>query len=263
MAEIQQFGHHCIFRRIRIPDLRGRCPLDNGRHFSSPKSASLGSLDVLPSELFFQILAELDLVSLTTFRYVNRLARGLVDTVPEYSYIFTKQPDILRAVLVSSARAYSCASLCAELQRSRCRSCNDSVVDLYLITGTLVCRSCQIAGYKTYQYSPLTWPHVLLLAQATDTPPSAFGQCPRITGLPVGYVDRVRGGYGPPEPMPPTLYDGEAVIHCIIAHNVGVWDRCVRGLYFRAGDADRRRQVIIPCRQQTSSRIEGGGAGAF
>ncbi len=85
------------------------------------------------------------------FRHTCRLARCVADAAPEYHYIINNYPDVLRAVLVSNARGFSCASLSAELRRSCYWDCNSDDVDVYLITALVVCRSCRLAGYQTWQ----------------------------------------------------------------------------------------------------------------
>ncbi len=98
-------------------------------------------------------------------------------------------PDVLRAVLVSNARGFSCASLSAELRRSRCRDCNGDDVDVYLITGVVVCRS---AGWPATRckYSPLTWRNVLVLAETAGTTLSVLKELSTNHGSP----GRVCGG---------------------------------------------------------------------
>ena len=249
VSEQETPARHCVLQRISLLNLRERCPLDNSRHLVQPESLSLGFFDLLPSEIFFKVLADLDLVSLTTLRRVNRLAMSIVDQAPDYAYIVANYPDVLRAVLVTRAQAYSCGFLCSELKRSRCRACNADEIDIYLITGVAVCRACQLTGYRTYKYSPLTWPHIRLIAETTETSLDALGDCPWIIGLRVRHVQHILGRSRLPESTPPRLYDGEEVVKRIISQSEFAGILSPRDLYFRTAFPNRRRQAIIACRR--------------
>ncbi|KAK0711741.1 hypothetical protein B0H67DRAFT_465844, partial [Lasiosphaeris hirsuta] len=126
---------------LDLATLRARLPLDNDRP-TLPAHQPLGALAVLPNELLCEILANVDIAALTTFRRANRAARAAVDSIPEYATLVKSHPDVLRAVVASSATSYTCRDLHAELQNTKCRKCSAEATHVYLITCHLVCRRC-------------------------------------------------------------------------------------------------------------------------
>lgn len=73
--------------KILDPDaLLEHCPLDYGRHSPVPVT-SLGTRDVLPTELRCQIIGDVDMKSLLTFRAVNQKAVATVDNMTEFKKV--------------------------------------------------------------------------------------------------------------------------------------------------------------------------------
>ncbi|KAI5460314.1 hypothetical protein BGZ63DRAFT_386994 [Mariannaea sp. PMI_226] len=132
-----------------------RCPLDNGRlfHSSTPLRYGVGQLDNLPTELVMQVLVFTDVPSLTRFRRVNRHARELVDSIPQYAAIIRHCPNIIRAIVSLQADAYDCETLYTTLTTSRCSTCERFGDHLYLITCRRVCYFCFT---QRLEYFPLT-----------------------------------------------------------------------------------------------------------
>ncbi|KAK3352899.1 hypothetical protein B0T25DRAFT_543075 [Lasiosphaeria hispida] len=129
------------FLTLNPKRLRACLPLDNDLQ-TLPAQQSLGALSVLPNEILHEILADLDIPTLTALRRVNRRARTTIDGIPSYASLVRSHSDALRAVVASKAVAYTCRELHAELQNTQCRKCGAEATHLYLISCHLVCRSC-------------------------------------------------------------------------------------------------------------------------
>ncbi|PFH58945.1 hypothetical protein XA68_13011 [Ophiocordyceps unilateralis] len=132
-----------------------RCPLDNERRSdaSIPARYAVGQLDQLPAELLTQVLLYIDLPSLTGFRRVNRRARELVDSVPQYAAIIKHCPNIVRAILSIQADAFDCNVLYKTLSTTRCSTCERFGDHLYLIDCRRVCYFCFT---QRLEFFPLT-----------------------------------------------------------------------------------------------------------
>lgn len=119
--------------------------------------ARAGALDVLPLELLHEVLAQLDLRSLTYFRLVSRRASGLVDSLPEYSDIAKHASNALRGILAIGTGPYiNCTTLHGSLCTARCEQCGDFGGYLYLLTCKRVCFLCLS---KTEVFLPLAPSH--------------------------------------------------------------------------------------------------------
>ncbi|KAK4221769.1 hypothetical protein QBC38DRAFT_491454 [Podospora fimiseda] len=150
------YHHPAIEPTISHRDLR-RIPLDNGKHswLSSELIADLGLLGTLPNEIVSQILEQIDLPSLTSFRQVNRIAMKILDSLPAYSFIATRFPAILRATILTKAQSWTLQDLYVQLRHLRgprdkpaCtttikgKSCKHPAVYLWLLTGKCFCNCC-------------------------------------------------------------------------------------------------------------------------
>lgn len=142
------------------PDaLERNCPLDNGQIGKSDSSHrlsrfTLGTIDTLPSEICSAVLLELDLQTLTDFRSVNRRAKIIVDSIPQYKEVVASGPNTLRAVLSTGVAQYlSSRSLYNALCAQACGKCGDFGAFLYLLTCSRVCFLCLI---EDCQFLPMT-----------------------------------------------------------------------------------------------------------
>ena len=122
-------------------DLSRRCPLDNGLHTSEPKHG-LGNLSLLPLEILTDVFLELDVLSMTTFRRVNKGAAQLVESIPHYQMIFRHCPDILRYIISTKAGYFNLRTLHRALCKLQCETCGEFGGYLYLITYSRVCYDC-------------------------------------------------------------------------------------------------------------------------
>ncbi|KAH6982313.1 hypothetical protein BKA56DRAFT_585681 [Ilyonectria sp. MPI-CAGE-AT-0026] len=120
------------------------CPLDNGRHIDAAKPARYfaGQLDDLPLEILTLVMLYLDILSLTTFRRVNRRAMDVVDSIPQYAAIIKHCPDIIRASLSIEADSFSLNRLYATLSMTNCTSCGRFGDHLFLLECLRVCYRC-------------------------------------------------------------------------------------------------------------------------
>ncbi|KAL3256344.1 hypothetical protein ABHI18_007648 [Aspergillus niger] len=64
-----------------------------------PPCYGLGTLEALPIEVIHLTLIQLDMLSLIEFRRVNRRARQVTDSVPQFRHILAQVPASIRASL--------------------------------------------------------------------------------------------------------------------------------------------------------------------
>ncbi|KAL4891353.1 hypothetical protein BDV59DRAFT_182300 [Aspergillus ambiguus] len=120
---------------------------------SNPPRCGLGALERLPLELIHLALIQLDMQSLTVFRRVNKRARLVTNSIPQYRRILVHAPASIRGSLnIESARFFSCQDLYEKLCTAECDSCGDFGGYLYLVTCRRVCFLCFT---ETIDYLPL------------------------------------------------------------------------------------------------------------
>lgn len=125
-----------------LGDIKNLCPLDNRHDFGKP-NCTLGVFEQFPRELFCMIFNLLDLQSVTNLRRVNKQARLLVDSIPEYKTTIECSPTSIQASLsIGSARWFSCRDLYEKLVTAECDICGDFGGYLYLVTCRRVCYRC-------------------------------------------------------------------------------------------------------------------------
>lgn len=119
-----------------------RCCLDDGLDFHG-SYYGLGALGVLPLEIIHMALIRLDIQSLIDFRRVNKRARLVTDSMPQYKHILAHAPASIRGSLnIKTARFFSCQDLYEKLSTAECDSCGDFGGYLYLVTCRRVCFLC-------------------------------------------------------------------------------------------------------------------------
>lgn len=146
MAAIRKTSEStCIFLDIKdntLDDIDNSYRLNNQFEFSTTRYG-LGALDRLPLEIIHLALIRLDIQSLTDFRHVNKRARLITDSIPQYKLILTHAPTSIRGSLnIKSARFFSCLDLYEKLSTAECDSCGDFGGYLYLVTCRRVCFLC-------------------------------------------------------------------------------------------------------------------------
>lgn len=108
-----------------------------------PPISNIGALAVLPLELVWEVVSELDIQTLMEFRRVNRRARELVDSLPEFKAIITHARNALHGILsIDTGRWITCRTLYEKLCRRDCEQCGDIGGYLYLLTCKRVCYPC-------------------------------------------------------------------------------------------------------------------------
>ncbi|PHH63083.1 hypothetical protein CDD81_6328 [Ophiocordyceps australis] len=135
--------------------LKARCPLDNRKRVNqSAARLPVGQLDTLPAELISKVLLQLDVVSLTNLRRVNRRAMDMVDSIPQYAKMLNHCPDIIRAATSMQANAYDCCTLFNTLSTTDCSTCGNFGAYLYLIDCRRVCSLCAVTRAE---FLPIPW----------------------------------------------------------------------------------------------------------
>ncbi|CAI6340509.1 unnamed protein product [Periconia digitata] len=118
-----------------------------------PPKYGLGNLDAMPLELLHSILPQLDILSITRFRRLNRQAREIVDSVPQYKALRTHTLHVLRSILLLGAgQWHTCDTLYKTLCTPWCTDCGDFGDYLYIPSNSRVCLSCFT---KAKKYLPL------------------------------------------------------------------------------------------------------------
>lgn len=118
-------------------------PIDNDLYIS-PKYG-LGKLDRLPLELEHAILAETDLQTLANLRTINRQAKAVVDSLPQYQKILKHSPVSLRAIFSIELQAHiTCRALFDALHTENCECCGLATDYIYLLAYRRVCRACLV-----------------------------------------------------------------------------------------------------------------------
>jgi hypothetical protein len=119
-----------------------------------PALATTGTLKSLPIELMHDVLVRLDMRSLMNFRYVNKRAAELVESLPEYKIITKHAQNVLRRILCTQTGAWiTCEKLCKKLFTYKCQRCGQFATYLYIITFKRTCFSCLSDGYHYYPIS--------------------------------------------------------------------------------------------------------------
>lgn len=163
-------------------DLSLLCPLDNGRRAVQPMQP-LGQLSLLPLEILAHVILQLDVLSLTTFRRVNKSAMEVIDSIPQYQMIFRHCPYILRDVISTKAGRFDIGTLYEALHKQQCVICGDFGGYLYLITCLRVCYVCFT---ENKMFLPM---NVKQASTITSRSRKELKQLPHIRSLPGRYAD--------------------------------------------------------------------------
>ena len=124
-------------------------PVHNNNDVRSPCKENLGALDKLPLEILHEILSQLDLYSLTSFRDVNRRASESTESMLQYQIVSEFAPKALQGILIiGTARWITCQDLFNKLCTASCEICGDFGGYLYLLTCKRVCFVCFSEGER-------------------------------------------------------------------------------------------------------------------
>ncbi|PYI31663.1 hypothetical protein BP00DRAFT_307652, partial [Aspergillus indologenus CBS 114.80] len=169
-----------------LDDVDESLRLDRQPRFD-PRSAryGLGALEKLPLEILHLTLLALDMQSMTDFRRVNKKARLVTGSIPQYRRILAHAPAAIRGSLhLETARNFSCQALYDTLSTAECDGCGDFGGYLYLITCRRVCFLC--LSEKT-DYLPLSRKDVIRKFGLDTT---HLARLPRMKSVPGRYSPR-------------------------------------------------------------------------
>ncbi|KAK0611382.1 hypothetical protein B0T14DRAFT_326954 [Immersiella caudata] len=131
----------------------------------SVASKPFGTLSALPAEILLSIInaQQLDIPTLVNIRLVNTHCKSLADSIPDYNFLSTTHPVVIRALSAAKAITPTCADVTAQLRAQRCVFCNDTAPPedpnsttnrgnrkfwsyFYLPTAELICLVCYRQG---------------------------------------------------------------------------------------------------------------------
>lgn len=131
-------GYHMLDEKLRR--VRKNAKTERIRH--SP-TADLGALQVLPFDIFCQILPDLDLYGLNNFRRLNRLALEVVESLTLYKEVTRYAQHAVRGAFgIGTGHYMSYRLLHEKLCTWKCETCRDFAGFLFLLTCKRVCKSC-------------------------------------------------------------------------------------------------------------------------
>ncbi|KAI1399366.1 hypothetical protein F4819DRAFT_420819 [Hypoxylon fuscum] len=151
-AQITQQFHDHTYSHLRINDHtlddQLPCSLQNRiekSHIRWVPTTTLGALKVFPPELIQEILIQLDIRTFINFRYVNKRAAQLADSIPQYKDISTHAQNALQGILcIGTGQWMTLRTLYDKLCTYRCDHCGDFGGYLYLLTCKRLCFLCLI-----------------------------------------------------------------------------------------------------------------------
>lgn len=166
------------------------------------RPSSLGALDRLPAELLHEVLAHLDVQSLTRLSRTCYGANAFLGLVPSYQNLLSHAPDALAALVGTRLiRRYPLSQLDAVLRSGRCGTCPGYGAFLFLPT----CERC-------------CWQCLQFRKERLVVPP---GVACKALGLPAGEVQRlpslssIPGRYGTRQLLVDKVMDLVAVAHAM------------------------------------------------
>ncbi|RAK81775.1 uncharacterized protein BO72DRAFT_524188 [Aspergillus fijiensis CBS 313.89] len=110
---------------------------------------------LLPLEIIRMILLDLDMLSLSHLRSVNKTTKQIIDSLPEYHLLHTHAADILRLLdLTQCTHHFSLGQLYQEPRHPRCRTCGDFGPFLYIPTCSCSCFACR-RTHRQYCMAPI------------------------------------------------------------------------------------------------------------
>ena len=113
----------------------------------------LGDLRRFPNEILQMILRRADIASLIRFRRVNRHARLMVGTLPEYRDVMTHASTaFLALVKLRLCSQFTISQLEATLYDDKCIACGDTAPFVFLPTIARCCSKCLVEDNKFIVY---------------------------------------------------------------------------------------------------------------
>lgn len=135
VARVNPAGHEAVRHSLLHP------PVD--------PAATLGRLDVLPTEILTEICLELDIASLFSFRHVNKRASQVVHGLPSYQLLIEHALDAWCVVLRTGlALYYTLPYLTAALLTENCRLCGSFGGYVFVPALIRCCQTCMTSSPK-------------------------------------------------------------------------------------------------------------------
>lgn len=123
-----------------------RCPDAQDFHLQT----DVGTLGLLPQEILYKVLHQLDVDSLTNLDRVSKGMRRAVGCLPKLRTILDKQERVIRAIWAArTGHLVTCSELYDRLCDPRCRLCDDAGIYLHLRNFWRLCHDCE-AEFKEY-----------------------------------------------------------------------------------------------------------------
>ncbi|PYI16789.1 hypothetical protein BO99DRAFT_464678 [Aspergillus violaceofuscus CBS 115571] len=110
---------------------------------------------LLPLEIIRMIFLDLDMLTLSHLRSVNKTTKQIIDSLPEYHLLHTHAADTLRLLDVTQCtHHFSVGQLYWELRHPQCRTCGDFGPFLFIPTCTRSCFACN-RTHSQYRMAPI------------------------------------------------------------------------------------------------------------
>ncbi|PYI36998.1 hypothetical protein BP00DRAFT_462799 [Aspergillus indologenus CBS 114.80] len=110
---------------------------------------------LLPLEIIRMIFLDLDMLTLSHLRSVNKTTQQIIDSLPEYHLLHTHAADTLRLLdLTQCTHHFSLGQLYREFRHPQCRTCGDFGPFLFIPTCTRSCFACN-RTHTQYLMAPI------------------------------------------------------------------------------------------------------------
>ncbi|KAH7016913.1 hypothetical protein EDB80DRAFT_827235 [Ilyonectria destructans] len=169
-----EFNYHML--NGKPPPAPENAETERIRH--SP-TAHLGALEVFPFDILCQILPDLDVYGLNSFRRVNRLAMEVVESLTLYKEVTRYAHQAVRGALsIGTGHYMSYRLLYEKLCTRKCETCSNFAGYLFLFTCKRVCFACVS---RKEIFLPLELSHA---TQRFGLDPHLLEDIPRMTLIP-------------------------------------------------------------------------------
>lgn len=145
------------------------------------------SFSKLPLEIAHQILSEMDLKALMTFKNISSTTLAIVNSLPAFRDVIWNAPGVLRALGAAKLLpSFTVAQVATVLYTDRCTNCKDFGPFLFLPT-------CERCCY----YCLADWPHVLKFRVGMTKKPQEYYGLSREQIRTLPKMTLIPGRYGP------------------------------------------------------------------
>ncbi|KAH8736425.1 hypothetical protein BGZ61DRAFT_472751 [Ilyonectria robusta] len=167
-----EFNYHMLDEKLPpVPE--------NAERIRHPPTAHLGALQVLPFDLLYLILPDLDLHELNNFRCLNRRALEVVESLTVYKEVTRYAHQAVRGALsIGTGHYMSYRLLYQKLCTWKCETCSNFAGYLFLLTCKRACFACVLSKRI---FLPLEPSHA---ARRFGLDPHLLEDVPRMTPIP-------------------------------------------------------------------------------